>query len=132
MELSYLLDTNCISDYLGARLPDSSMKLMDEIFDSSPAISIINKIELLGHNYPGLPKFQLAVEACQTLPLSDEIVQRTIAIRKSRKIRIPDAIIAATALDHSLTLITHNIKDFKGIYGLKLLDLHEVDNLSNL
>ena len=33
-----------------------------------------------------------------------------------------DAIIAATAMVHNLTLVTHNTEDFRWIAGLELLD----------
>lgn len=35
---------------------------------------------------------------------------------------MPDAIIAATTLEFDLILISHNLKDFSKIEGLKLLD----------
>jgi len=54
--------------------------------------------------------------------LTDSIVNRTIAIRKSRSIKLPDAIIAATVLDQKLILVTHNLSDFKNIKGLKIID----------
>ncbi|MCF8381671.1 MAG: PIN domain-containing protein [Bacteroidales bacterium] len=39
---------------------------------------------------------------------------------KSKKIKTPDAIIAATAMVHGCTLITNNEKDFNNIKGLKI------------
>lgn len=97
---------------------------MDEIMDNAPNISVINRIELLGHNQPEIKQFKLAVEACLVYDLTEEIILRTIAIRKSRRIKTPDAIIAATALVYDLTLITHNTSDFENIFNLKLLDLY--------
>ena len=37
-------------------------------------------------------------------------------------IKLPDAIIAATALVYDLTLISRNVSDFKNIEGLKVLN----------
>ncbi len=122
----YLIDTNAISDYLGGRLPINGLDFMDEIIDDSPSISIINQIELIGQNSSDIHKFQLFVESCTVYMLTNEIVSKTIALRKSRSIKIPDAIIAATALVHDLTLITHNISDFKGIQNLRLIDPHTI------
>ena len=51
-----------------------------------------------------------------------DVIQKTISIRKSRKIDLPDAIIAATALVYDFTLITQNMKDFEKIQGLKTLN----------
>lgn len=97
---------------------------MDEIMDNSPSISVINRIELLGHNRPEIEQFKMVVEACLVYELSEEIILKTIAIRKSRSIKTPDAIIAATALVYNLTLITHNIRDFENIANLNLFDPH--------
>jgi predicted nucleic acid-binding protein len=123
MGKKYLTDTNVISDYLGGKLPPAGLDFMDNVMDDYPAISIINRIELLGHNRPELAKFKIAVEGCRIFELTEAIVLRTIALRKSRSIKLPDAIIAATALEYDLTLITHNTTDFKNIPDLKLLDL---------
>jgi len=39
---------------------------------------------------------------------------------KSHGLDIPDALIAATALDHQITLFTYNLKDFKFIENINL------------
>ncbi|MEZ0483414.1 PIN domain-containing protein [Fibrella aquatica] len=54
------------------------------------------------------------------------MVNQTIALRKARKIKVPDAIIAATALVNQLTLITNNTKDFLNIPSLSILDPHTI------
>ena len=51
-----------------------------------------------------------------------EIGNKTLAIRKTKKIDHPDAMIAATALGYNLTLVTRNLADFKNIEGLKLVN----------
>lgn len=57
------------------------------------------------------------------LPLDDDIIKKTIQLRRTyKKLKLGDAIIAATALVYSFTLITCNTKDFKNIEGLELLD----------
>lgn len=126
MGTSHLIDTNALSDYLGKRLPETGMNFMDSVLDDAPSLSVINRIELLGHNLPELPLFKVAVAGCEVYDLTETIILRTIALRKSRRIKIPDAIIAATALVYDLTLITHNLSDFEGIPGLKLVDAYLV------
>jgi predicted nucleic acid-binding protein len=54
--------------------------------------------------------------------ISADIVNKTIAIRQLHKKKLPDAIIAATALVYDLILITRNTIDFKSIDGLKVID----------
>ncbi|MEL7532264.1 MAG: type II toxin-antitoxin system VapC family toxin, partial [Bacteroidota bacterium] len=60
----------------------------------------------------------------EVLPLTEDIVQKTIMLRKQYRIKLPDAIIAATALHYDLQLITRNFDDFKQIKGLTYLDAH--------
>ena len=55
------------------------------------------------------------------LPISPAVVNQCVAIRRSRKIKTPDAILAATALLHGLTLLTHD-SDFNKISGLNILN----------
>jgi len=52
----------------------------------------------------------------------EDIVSKTIEIRKLRKPKVADAIIAATAIVHGLTLISRNDKDFKNLPGLSFIN----------
>ncbi len=58
------------------------------------------------------------------LDLTKEVVDTCIQLRKNNKIKLPDAIIAATALVNNLVLISRNIADFKNIKDLQVLDPH--------
>jgi len=55
-------------------------------------------------------------------PLDENVIVKTILLRQQFKIKIPDAIIAATALVYDLSLVSHNNKDFKSIQGLTVID----------
>jgi predicted nucleic acid-binding protein len=54
-------------------------------------------------------------------PLDEAVVQRTIALARLSKIKLPDAIIAATALLEDRTLVTRNVDDYTRTPGLSLL-----------
>jgi predicted nucleic acid-binding protein len=58
------------------------------------------------------------------IPVDSKTIDRAILVRKSKRIKVPDAIIAATALEKECSLITRNIEDFKGIAGLDVIDPH--------
>jgi predicted nucleic acid-binding protein len=56
------------------------------------------------------------------IPIETEIIDGAIALRDKRKMSLGDALIAATALEHRLTLVTRNTKDFKWIDSLTLIN----------
>jgi len=56
------------------------------------------------------------------IELEQPIKLKTADIRKAHKLKLPDAIIAATALVYDLTLLSRNLADFKNITGLKVVD----------
>jgi predicted nucleic acid-binding protein len=58
--------------------------------------------------------------------LTDEIIDTTIEVRKNHKIKLPDAIIAASALVNRLTLISRNTKDFQNIGGLNCVNPYDL------
>jgi len=65
----------------------------------------------------------------EELPLDEPVIQQTILLRQQRRIKLPDAIIAATALAHSLPLITRNTADFQAISGLLVINPHHAAQL---
>ena len=122
----YLIDTNAIIDYWGQKLPSEGMIFMDTIIDVIPKISIITKIEVLGFNAPDQHYKLLTsfMDDATIFDLTNEVVDASIAIRKNHKTKLPDAIIAATALVYNLVLISRNTSDFKNIKGLTFIDPH--------
>ncbi len=128
MGTKYLIDTNAVIEFLGGHLPTSGSVWLQSIIDKDLYyLSVINQIELLGYN--GSPAemqtLQDFVNASDVLLLSDLIVQTTISLRKSHKIKLPDAIIAATALTYNLTIITRNTADFAKISGISCVNAHK-------
>ncbi|MDR0792076.1 MAG: type II toxin-antitoxin system VapC family toxin [Chitinophagaceae bacterium] len=88
-------------------------------------ISSIVYMEALGYSFANQLQENLTTELCNAFGrifLTKEIEARTILIRKNKKIKLPDAIIAATAIVYNFTLVTHNNDDFKDIPGLTILD----------
>jgi predicted nucleic acid-binding protein len=60
------------------------------------------------------------------LDITPAVIIHCVALRKNKRIKTPDAIIAATALANNLTIITNNEKDFAGIKELTLVNPHKV------
>ena len=127
MGTKYLMDSNVVIDYLRGSLPAAGMTFMDGVVNDIPKVSIVTQIEVLGFSttseaYKILTDF---FEDALVLPLSDEVAQKTIELRKNYKIKLPDAIIAATALAYNLTLISRNVKDFQRVADLTCVDAHQ-------
>jgi len=121
----YLIDTNVLIEYTGNLLPESAYSFISGIIDAEFNISVINKIEVLGYNIED-KDIEDFIGLANILNLTDDIVNHTIQLRKTHKIKVPDAIIAATTLINNLTLITRNTKDFKNIEGLEVINPYEI------
>lgn len=114
----YLIDTNAAIDYLGEAMQQSGLAFMDNIIDKGYNISVISRIEL--YAYSKLTKedketLDIFTGQALVLNINEDIIEQTIELRKNYKTKLPDAIIAATALVHNLTLISRNTSDFKNI-----------------
>ena len=100
------------------------MDFIAKVIDQTPTISVITEIEALSWVNPDTNKERIIQEFitdADILSLNPAIVSQCIKIRRSKKIKTPDAIIAATAIVHDLILITSD-SDFNNIKGLKITD----------
>ena len=130
MEQKYLIDTNAAIDYLDNKLPQVANNLIDSI---ESLISVITRMELLA--WSGATRQQTTVleefiNYSMVYPLDEAVILKAIEIRKTYKTKLPDAIIAATALVYSLALVTRNTTDFKNIYTLQVLDPFDLTTTS--
>jgi toxin FitB len=121
----FLIDTNVIIEYIGKLLPNKAMAFISETIDAEFIISVINKIEVLGYNNAN-DDMQDFIDLALVYDLDNRVVTHTIQIRKTYKTKLPDAIIAATALVNNLTLISRNAKDFDKIEGLEVLNPYDI------
>jgi len=129
MEQRYLIDSNAIIDYAASRLPQNGSDFLEQIFNIDFLISVAVKIEVLG--FDDLPGKQKAMEefvnTATVLPLDETVTKQTIQLRRQyKKLKLGDAIIAATALVYDLILISRNLSDFRDIQNLKIIDPHNL------
>jgi predicted nucleic acid-binding protein len=125
----YILDTNTVIDYVGDKLPQDSALTMDRLVDEELNISIIVKIETLGFNgeESEIQRLKDFLSLSKIYYVDDVVADKTIFLRKKyRKLKLGDAIIAATALANNLTLISRNTKDFEDISGLTCINPYEL------
>ena len=119
-----LLDTNILIVILKGN-PQTTRQLND--LGGPLAISSITTMELIygGRDKNEVQKLEKFIKLFHLIPLSETISVRAIKLvtryAKSHTLDIPDAIIAATALDHQARLLTYNQKDFRFISDLELI-----------
>ena len=130
--MTYLLDTNtCI-----ALLNNRPVRVAEQLAGLRPSevfLCQIVKAELYYGAYKSeraaenLPLLQQFCQQFQTLPFTDSAVEvygqiRADLARQGLPIGPNDFIIAAIALAHDVTLVTHNTREFERLSGLKLAD----------
>jgi predicted nucleic acid-binding protein len=112
-----LLDTNIIVYAL------KGLANVKPYFDTEPFVSVITEMEVLGVTDISKTEINIretAIEFCTIMPFTNKIKNRAIQLKKQIKIALPDAIIAATAIEEELTLVTADI-GFKRIKDLQLI-----------
>ena len=127
----YLIDTNVISHLFADRLPADGKDFVKNVINDEFIISVVVEIEVLtNHELPGkLPLIEEFISLATILPLDKQVTRKAIELRRNyRKLKLGDAIIAATAIIHQLTLISNNTKDFINMNGLSVIDPHQVKN----
>lgn len=125
----YLIDSNVVADFVRGRFAEKGHAFLLQLFQTDLTISIINKIELL--TFRNTPEDEvIAIKRilglAQVIQLDEPIVEEAIRLRSIHNSKLPDAIIAATALVNSLKLITGNVRDFSRIKGLSVFNSEEL------
>lgn len=120
-----ILDSDII---IYSALPESQ-HLRDFIRSNAPSFSVISLVEVLGYHklseYDG-KYFAKFFDSLTSISISDQIIKGSIRLRLERKIGLGDALIAATAIVNNFALVTNNVKDFRWIESLKLINPFEL------
>lgn len=116
MGQKYLIDTCAVIKYLNQVYPPDALLFLDQVVDIQSNISFITKIELLvwnPHDPTDLLIFEYFVADSEMHLVNDAIINLAIVIKKNTGIKLPDTVIAATAIYNDFVLISDNEKDFK-------------------
>ena len=104
-----LLDTNILIDVL--RGEQAARAWLEQ--QQRPAISVITWIEVLvGYIAQETPIVESWLESFDRLPMDQAVASLSVTLRQSHGLKVPDAIILATAQHHGLQLVTRNVCDF--------------------
>jgi predicted nucleic acid-binding protein len=83
-------------------------------------VSTISRAELVAGRSTDEARIRLLLTAMTEIPVDAAIAERAGRIRRASRARLPGALIAATAIEHGLTLVTRNVRDFEAIRGLRV------------
>jgi len=120
--MKYLLDTNIVLYAL--KKEPVVLEWLAKVAENraEAAISVISVIELLG--YPDMSASEekavkTVLGKIEQIGLDEPVVETTILVRRKARIKLPDAIIAASAMATGRVLVTRNISDFRKVANLK-------------
>ncbi len=114
-----LFDTNILIDHL-----NGIAKATRELTRSSdPAISTITWIEVMAgaSSAADIAMLRAFLANFKQLPVTDSVAERAASNRRQMRIKLPDAVILATAQNDNRQLVTRNVKDFPaGTAGVRV------------
>jgi predicted nucleic acid-binding protein len=125
MGKKYLIDTNTIIDTQMAKIPLEGLQFLQNVIDDHFIISFVTYIEVLGYKDVQQDTIDFMALA-DVIEINSAIINTCIELRKQKKIKLPDAIIAATALVNGPTIISRNTKDFIDIEELECINPYEI------
>lgn len=108
-----LVDSNIVIYYLSAN--DKAVKFIQH-HQGDLAISVLTVMEVLSYPFDdeqSLQVEQFLKKSFVWLGVTHEIIFKTAMIRRVKKMKGIDALIAGTALIHDVSLATRNLKDFQ-------------------
>ncbi len=104
-----LFDTNILVDYLNA-VPETRTELQRY---TEKAVSIITWMEVMvGASHDLEIATRNFLSGFDVVAVDEQIAERAVSLRRSHRIKLPDAVIWATAQAYAMLLVTRNTKDF--------------------
>jgi toxin FitB len=95
------------------------------IKENHPYVSAVSYVEVLG--YHGLTEaernlFGLFFQEATVLDVMQRVIVKATMLRQQKRMSLGDSLIAGTALENDLTLVTRNVDDFSWIDSLKIIN----------
>jgi predicted nucleic acid-binding protein len=104
-----LFDTDILIDHLNA-IPEARTDLQRY---GAKAVSIVTRMEVMVGAEPDLqPATRGFLGGFEVIGIEERVAERAVELRRSHRLRLPDAVIWATAHAHELLLVTRNTRDF--------------------
>ena len=113
-----LFDTNILIDYLNA-VPQAKKELARY---AERAISVLTWMEVMvGAEEYVADATRAFLASFQRIGLDDAVAARAVELHRKHRMKLPDAIVWASAQDHAMLLVTRNTRNFpKGDPGVRV------------
>lgn len=118
----------CDSNILIYAAEPSDLLCLPFVQRADALIASVSRIEVLGFpRFDSLPqerkdRLEVIIASSVEVPLDDEIIRRSIQLRRQKKMSLADSIIAATAMEYDVPLVTRNEADFKHLTQLTVIN----------
>lgn len=107
--MKVLFDTNILIDYLNG-VVDSKLEIDRH---SDRAISVITWMEVMvGTNRLTVDATRGFLNEFRLVPIDEAVAECAVELRQAHRIKLPDAIVWASARVNDRLFVTRNIKDF--------------------
>lgn len=120
-------DSSVLILFLNDALAPLHVQALSDALDAGRGqISAVVRAEVLawsGHTSLSLMVADEFLEAFQLVPVDAAVANGAARVRREHGLKMPDALIAATALLQSATLVTANARDFRRVPALRLVDV---------
>ncbi len=125
MSTATLFDSSAIILYFNDALPDSGVALLRQAIETGAgAISVITRAEVLAwpaHTAQTIQAALAGMSGFAQLGVDAQIADEAARIRRECNLKLPDAMIAATALLHHMSVVTANARDFERVSQLQVM-----------
>jgi predicted nucleic acid-binding protein len=125
MPITALFDSSAVILYFNDALSEQSLAVMTQAIQTgSGAISVITRAEVLAwpsHTAQSIQEAVAGMTGFAQLGVDTLVADEAARIRRECNLKLPDALIAATALLHGVPVVTANARDFERVAQLALV-----------
>ena len=125
MAITQLFDSSAVILYFNDAVTEASFTLIKQaISQGSAAISVVTRAEVLAwpaHTLQSLQAATAGLAVFEQLDVDAGVADEAARIRREYNVKLPDALIAATAALRNLAVVTANFRDFERIAGLQVI-----------
>lgn len=125
MGITQLFDSSAVILYFNDAVTDPSFALIKQaISQGSAAISVVTRAEVLAwpsHTPQSLEAAKAGLAVFEQMDVNAAVADEAARIRRAYHVKLPDALIAATATLRGLVVVTANFRDFERVAGLQVV-----------